>query len=135
MERSVRSETALTLAETIIASCLLGLVVLAIFNLLPASLMTMRQAEHQIRADQIAQEALEIHRQLPYENLAVGMPATQPAPVTEAGVTFRPALEIYQVPSTNVDRILRIRVVVEWRFRGLTKRVSQETYRANVRRP
>lgn len=131
----MRSCGGLTLAETIIASCLLGLVVLAIFNLLPTSLMAMRQAEQQIRADQIAQETLELARQLPYEDLAVGMPAPQPAAVHEAGVVFTPAVEIYQVSGTQVDEILRIRVVVDWRFRGLDKRVSQETYRANVRRP
>ena len=125
----------MSLAETILASCILGLVVLAIFNLLPGSLLAMRQAEHQIRAQQLAQELLEKTRERPFEELLVGRPTPQPLPEDAAGVTFTPALEIYQIPATDPDLIKRIRVTVDWRFRGMTRQVSQETYRVYVRRP
>lgn len=125
----------LTLGETIIASCLLGLVMLAVFNLFPASLFAMRQAEQQIRADQLAQEILETTRQKPFEQLIVGRPDPQPAPEEAAGVRFTPTLEIYQVAGADPDRIVRLRVSVQWKFRGRDLRVSQETYRTHVRRP
>lgn len=125
----------LTLGETIIASCLLGLVMLAVFNLFPASLFAMRQAEQQIRADQLAQEILETTRHKPFEQLSVGRPDPGPAPEEAAGVRFTPTLEIYQVAGADPDLILRLRVSVQWKFRGRDLRVSQETYRTHVRRP
>lgn len=125
----------LTLVETIVASCLLGLVVLGIFTLLPSSLVAIRSAEHRIRADASCQEWLEILRQRPYENLSVGPLSPQPPDQEYAGVTFQTRAEIYKLPSAPVDEIKRLRVCVRWSFRGQGRQVSQETYRVNVARP
>ena len=125
----------LTLIETIIASCLLGLVILGVFTLLPSSLIAVRSAEHRIRADSLAQEWLEKLREKPFENLALGPLAPQPPAETWAGVTFHTSVEVYQPPAADVDLLKRMRVTVNWNFRGLARQVSQETYRVNVRRP
>jgi Tfp pilus assembly protein PilV len=131
----VKRSQGLSLGETIIASCLLGLVILAVFNLFPASLFAMRQAEQQIRADQLAQEILETTRQKPFEQLAVGRPDPQPGAEEAAGVRFTPTLQIYQVAGADPDLLLRLRVSVDWKFRGRDQHVFQETYRSHVRRP
>lgn len=125
----------LTLIETIIASCLLGLVILGVFTLLPSSLVAVRSAEHRIRADALAQEWLETLRERPFEKLTLGALSPQPAAQDWVGVTFRTQVEVYQLPAADVDLLKRIRVTVNWKFRGLERQLTQETYRVNVRRP
>ncbi|MFN8608981.1 MAG: hypothetical protein U0931_15715 [Vulcanimicrobiota bacterium] len=124
-----------TLAETILASCLLGLVMLALFNLLPGGLFAIRQGEQRIYADSLAAAWLEDLRQAPYENLNSGVYLPDPADQTVNGVTYQTRIEIYQIAGHELDRIKRIRVVVGWRFGSRDRQISQETYRANVRRP
>lgn len=125
----------LTLVETIVATSLLALVLLALLNLLPASLASMRRAEHQLRAEQIAQEHLEKVRELPFEKLALGPFNPAPAVETAGGVRFTPALEIYALPGSDPNLLRRLRVSVTWEFQGRHHQMSQETYRAHVRRP
>jgi len=125
----------LTLVETIVATSLLALVLLALLNLLPASLASMRRAEHQLRAEQIAQEHLEKVRELPFEKLTLGLLNPAPAAETASGVSFTPAVEIYALPGSDPDLLRRVRVKVSWEFRGRHHQLSQETYRAHVRRP
>ncbi len=125
----------LTLAETILASCLLSLVVLAVFNLLPSALFAMRHGEQRIYADSLCGQWLEKLRQVPFEKLTVGPYLPDPAEEVVNGLSYITRLEVYQIPGREVDRLKRIRVVVQWHFRNKDRQISQETYRANVRRP
>lgn len=123
----MRRRYGLTLAETIIASCLLGLVVLAMFNLLPMSIVATRKTEHQLRGDQLAEQAIQEKLEADFATLPTTL-QTFP-PVEEAGVTFESFLQVY---NDDPPLLKRIRCVVRWRFADRQREVIHEVYRVDV---
>ena len=102
-----------SLAETIIASFLVSLVTLAIFNLFPSSAMMVKRGEMALIADSLAHNQLEELRNQPFESLTVGSVAT-PEPVTNNGVEYSLQAEILAHPGSDPDALKIARVTVTW---------------------
>ncbi|HEY4002564.1 MAG TPA: prepilin-type N-terminal cleavage/methylation domain-containing protein [Candidatus Xenobia bacterium] len=70
-----------SLVEVIFAASLLSLVMLMMFNLYPTSLLTIRQAEHRLQANSLAQAVLESYRAGPFASTYGGTATVSPGVV------------------------------------------------------
>ncbi|HEY3997922.1 MAG TPA: hypothetical protein VGO93_03600 [Candidatus Xenobia bacterium] len=102
-----------TLAEIIVATTLLCLVVVMMFNLYPTSLITIRHAEHRLTASARAQHVLEYERALPFHALAsvaavsptqLDMTPTPTDPPADDGVTYKSDVTVAAtgIPTPNI---------------------------------
>lgn len=131
----MRRRRALSLAETIVASCLLGMVTLAVCNLLPSSLLAMRRGEQQMRADQIAQELLVGYSSVPFAALTLGPVAPAPAVQKWDGVDYVSTASVFKIAGTDEQLAKGLRVTVRWTFRKKDYQTTQESWRVHVRTP
>ncbi len=126
-------QTALTLTETIFALFLVGTVLVLLFNLFPTSVVALRSAEARNRAHRIADGIITRQMSLPYSQLVVSGP-TPLTPVSSGGVTFQPALEVFQLPGRNPLYLRGVRVVVRWENGNKPQEIRQEVWVPNARR-
>ena len=127
MARAIR---AISLAETIFSIALLGLIAVALLNLLPSAMLTVRQSESNERAHSLANDLIERQRSLPFEDLVIAPPTTQTE--TVEGMEFETTTEIFTVGNDALIKGLRVRV--SWPGREGRREVNREIEVARVRR-
>ncbi|MFN8607052.1 MAG: type II secretion system protein [Vulcanimicrobiota bacterium] len=101
-----------SLLETTLATALLCAVSLFLFNLYPASAMSVRQAQDQLVAESLAQSILEERRSQPFSSLVLGKTAL--TSVVYAGNSYYPELQVFS-PGDDVEALKGLRVTVSWR--------------------
>lgn len=120
--RSVR-DSGLSLVEVIIATSLIGLILLFLFGLLPSSGFMVRQAQQRTGATLYAEEIVAQMASMPFDSLkgAVGtLTPSAPGPLggrlkdrtLADGAVLRPRVEMSAL--SPPDRLLQAVVVVEW---------------------
>ncbi|MBI3925301.1 MAG: hypothetical protein HY319_07170 [Armatimonadetes bacterium] len=112
--------------ETILAGFLLISAVLLISNLYPTAILAVRQAEHRIQANALAQTILDEQRAAGFAGLALGTATDLPARTIDS-VVYRPRLEVFEVDA-DPEIVKGLRVNIEWDFRGKTRGVAYEIW-------
>lgn len=109
------------------------MVVLLLANLFPTTVVALRAAEAKNRANLIAEGILTKRMSAPYSTLVASAPQTLPE-VKEAGVTYTPELEIFDIPGRRPDYIKGLRVTVRWTTARKNHQIRQEVWVPNARR-
>lgn len=122
----------LSLMEIIVSMFVLGMVMIALFNLYPTSVLAVRRAEQQILANSVARSIVDRSLAGPYSALEVDTTTDLPAEVRE-GTTFTPTVAVFDVPGQDVNLIKRLRVTVTWEERGVQKEVVHEVLVTSLR--
>ncbi len=116
--------------ETIVSLGILALVAIAVLNLFPTAMLTVKGAEARNRARVLAENLLDHHRSLPVTDLPIGF--LQEETVSVEGFTYQTTI---QVISVGHDALMRGLVVeVAWSRRGLNHSVRRELEVVHVRR-
>lgn len=116
----------LSLAELIVSIFVLGLLIVALANLYPTSILAVRRAEHQTGADTVAQRILE-QKAARFEQLQPGQSET-PAPEPGTTTTYHPSVEVLTVDGADSQYLRAVRVRVWWEYRGQRREVVHETW-------
>lgn len=132
----MRSNQAVSIAESVLAVFLLSLTVVLIFNLFPRSMATLRVSGQKLQADAVADSVLEDYMVVAFKDLNPGPPVTLPK-VPGRGTEFEPTVQIFDMTGpAGVDQtmIKRIKVTVRWKDRHMDHVLVREMARTNVRR-
>ncbi|MBI3926022.1 MAG: type II secretion system protein [Armatimonadetes bacterium] len=150
----MRTERGFTLIETIFATFIFSMVIIALFNIYPTAAVAVKRSEGQIQANAIAQSCLEEMRAMSFDSLTTRTwtpPAQAPFTAqTLDGITYTPTCEVlhpndlpYNLaaatdPSSNPanePRYMKIlRVSVSWEFQSKVRTTVCETWVHNVPR-
>lgn len=126
------SQRGLSLIESIFSMFLVAAVLLVVLNLLPSASLASRLAGQRSFAGNLARSEIEAQFARSFEDL---VPGSYPlAPGVYDGVEYQPTLEIFAVPGNSIDRLLGLRVVVNWNFRGISRHLTHEVWRSRIRR-
>ncbi|MBI3929145.1 MAG: type II secretion system protein [Armatimonadetes bacterium] len=119
---------AFTIAETILATFILSIVMMTLFNIFPTSSMAVKKAEVRLRADNLAQSALEEYRSRGFDSLVLD--TIDDLGTSEAG-GVRYSTTITTSAGTNA-LLKRLVAEVSWEFQGKTEQVRHETWIADI---
>ena len=131
-----------SLVEVVMAASLLSLVMLFLFNIIPASAIATRGAEHRLAADSLAQSVLDQAASLPFGSLVDGTyDAASPGLLgladqrLEDGTLLVVRATISPSPGgAPRTRLLLVRVEVTWRERTRNPVLVRELQLSAVRR-
>ena len=113
-----------SLAETMFALGLLGLVVVLILNIFPSSMATVRSAEQRSHAESVANSKLEEQVEVPFDQLPLGLDKDLGSQ-NFLQVDYHARLQVLKADGD--PRYLRaVRVNVDWTVRGLRRQVVRE---------
>ena len=101
-----------SLLETTLATALLCAVAIFLFNLYPASAMSIRQSQDRLVADSLAQSILEEYKAAQFTTLNPGKTSRPSVAYGDQG-SFYPEVEIYPV-GTDPQALVGVRVSVRW---------------------
>ncbi len=121
----------LTLIETIMATFIISLVTMAVFNIFPSSAWTVKRAESELYADSVAMRHLEEQRARPFSELALGSSESLPDE-SSAGTTFHAHLEIEEVADSSPEVLKALRVRVQWKHSDREYRLTREAWVVSV---
>lgn len=110
-----------SLLEAILAITTLAVVLILVFNLFPTSLWAMRKAEHRMQADTMARTLLNEYRAMPFSRLTeltLEPPQALPPQRGAGEVDFYPVIEVRRVGDTPPERLVELRVTIDWSSRG-----------------
>ena len=127
------SRRAIHLIESLVALAVLSLILVAVFTLMPASILAVKKGEVSLRADTLAQSVLERTRAQSYPGLALDSITVDP-PLLQDGVQYTAHLGIYSVDGVASEREKLLRVEVTGSFRSHPFLVRHEQVVCNVRR-
>lgn len=124
----------LTLLEVVVSFAVLLTVSVFIFQLVPSSVLAIRQGEIRLEANNLARTLLEQHRALGFSELKgrvnqVIYAENHPSP---SGVTYTSEVRVRPVPSSDQARLLELRVSIDWRYRDTTYNVKTGAYLWNA---
>ena len=125
-----KSQWGLSLTEVIFAASILGLVMMVLFNLYPTAILSVKVAEHKLKAANLAQSILEEKKSGKFSDLY------NPPPLTDVkgndGVIYHPSYVAFDVPGANPANLKGIRATVTWKERIRDYSISQELYICKV---
>lgn len=122
-----------SLAEVILSTLVLSLVMMTVFNLFPSSALAVKKGEHRLTAEALAQAGLEGCRALPFNLLVAG--TYDVGNVTVGATVFERKREIFTPPGSADDKLLKgVRMLVRWSEQGKPADLQLETWIVNVER-
>ena len=133
---SVRRSRAFTLAETVMAMAVIGIVVLTLYTAITSGFFSIRLARENLRATQIILEKMEVIRLLTWDQLQAGiLPSSftnlyNPADPQEK-VKYHGAITVGTInPATrNYHPDMRtVTVTLKWTSAGLSRQRTLSTY-------
>lgn len=111
--------------EAVLAILLLGVVVGAMFNFLPMSVLTSEHSGHRLQAQALADSSLERLRSRPFTEL---LPATTTSTTRICEVDYAVTTEVFSVAGHDPSRVIGLRSLVEWSDRLGPGRVENEVW-------
>lgn len=121
----------LSLMETVVATALLAICLLALFNLYPLSSLSVRSSQDRLLADGLAEQMLAEAQSAPWSTLVAG---TQPqSDVTLEGTVFHRSLAV-GYPQTDVTTLKGLKATVTWTWARGPQLVAHELYRVKIER-
>lgn len=127
-----RKRTGIAIAEVLVASAIIVVLLIAFLNLYPGSFLAIHNADQRVQASALAQSIIETVRgSVSFTDLAAG---TQTLPARSInGVSYQPTLEIFQVNEGD-PQLMGLRATVTWTDRGKTLTAVKELWLDAVRR-
>lgn len=122
-----RKEIGVAIGETLVGIFLLALVLTALFNLIPTTILANRHGSQKIQADNLAQTTLAQIRTTPFDQLLVGSSQTRPAVKVE-NVSYIAKVDINGPPHGDPDRLKVVSVEVSWTMGSRVRKVSHELW-------
>ena len=124
----------LTLMETILATFVVSLVILAILQMLPASALAAKKAECKIQACSIAVSALDTQLARGFTAVTNQQGRELELPDVESGgVVYHITVRVDDTPQPRPTLVKVVRCTVEWNFAGQDFTTTQEAWLSKVR--
>lgn len=124
----------MTLTETILATFLVSLVIMAIFQMLPASALASKKAECKIQACSLAAAALDGQMARGFTALAQQQGVELELPDQDCGgVTYHTTVTVTDTPHARPTLVKVVRCRVDWNFGGQDFTTTQEAWLSVVR--
>lgn len=124
----------LTLMETILATFVVSLVILAILQMLPASALATRKAECKIQACSLAISALDGQLARGFTAVANQQGRDLELPDVESGgVVYHRTVQVVDAPQPRPTLVKVVRCTVEWNFGGQDFTTTQEAWLSKVK--
>ena len=122
-----------SLAEVIISTLVLSLVMMTVFNLFPSSALAVKKGEQRLTAESLAQAGLEECRARPFADLTLGQ---QNLGNTTVGATvYERTRQIFVPPGSPDAKLLKgVRIRLGWTEQGRSRELLAETWVVNVER-
>lgn len=115
----------LAVLEALLTIFLLGLVLGALFNFLPVSLLTSERSGRRLQAQALADNQLEQMRALPFAQLRPSLAVKQ---VEIAGQRYELTSEVFLVTGHQSNRLKGLRCLVKWSDRSLKNQLENEVW-------
>lgn len=128
----------LSLLELIFTATLLALVFMVMLNLLPGSMMSVRQGEHRVRANALAQAILDELCSGPYSQIQndgnytvasanpIGAMLGRQDRELDDGTVLDPVVEVSAVPGISRRSIAHVRLTITWKERSGFHKIVRE---------
>jgi Tfp pilus assembly protein PilV len=116
-----------SIAETLIAIFLLALLILAVFNMFPTTVLANRQGSERLQAVSVAQSALAEARSRPFGELTIGMTESLPEKATR-GTTYMSQLKVLAPDQGSPDRLKVLEVTVTWQARNIKRSIQERLW-------
>ncbi|MFN8612626.1 MAG: hypothetical protein U0931_34120 [Vulcanimicrobiota bacterium] len=126
-----RRRAGMSLVETIFAFFLMTMVILAVINLFPSSLMANRRSELSLQANALADQVLEKARASGFTQLTRGK--RPPVTVEVESVSYTQVFEVNEVPGQDFNSLRSLKVRVTWSVAGHPQELVREVWVCNVR--
>lgn len=126
-----QKRSGMSLVETILAFFLMTMVILAVINLFPSSLMANRRSELSLQANSLADQVLEKARAGGFSKLVRGKAA--PVTVKIDSVSYTQVFEVGEVPDQDFDSLRSLKVRITWMAAGHPEELVREVWVCNVR--
>lgn len=120
-----------SLVETVLATFVLSLITMAVFNIFPSSVMAVKRGEMELEADSLAQQQLEEYRARPFDSLVLGNAPAIP-PVTVGDTAFAVSTRVAAVPDSDVDHLKAVVVTVDWTHSAKSHTITREAWIVSV---
>lgn len=115
-----------SLVEVVLSFCLLTVVLMLVFNLFPTSAVAIERARMETQANSMAQARLESARLKPFKELTVGSNVSEV--VKEGADQFEIVQSVNKVAGESQDRLVSVKVTVDWEYRKRRHQSIQEAY-------
>ncbi|MBN9417966.1 MAG: hypothetical protein J0I12_21135 [Candidatus Eremiobacteraeota bacterium] len=124
----------LTLMETILATFVVSMVILAILQMLPSSALATKKAECKIQACSLAVSALDAQLARGFTAVAhqQGLDLELPD-VSSGGVVYHLTVRVLDTPQPRPTLVKVVRCTVEWNFGGQDFSTTQEAWLSKVK--
>ncbi len=119
--------------ETVASCFIMGLVLIACFNLFPSSMYALKQGESALVAEQEAQTWLEVYRNEKFDTLQANLGIHNLGTNIVNGITYTSAIDIQDAPGTRSDLVKQLRVTISWRFQSKDRSLVRECWLSRVR--
>ena len=139
----------MTLIEVIFTASLLALIFMVLLSIFPTAMFSVRQTEHRLTANNIAQAIIDECRSGPFTNLTTDKTVDLTTPGTlgdilrrsnqkgDDGMDFQPTLVVSGSPySATLPRngFCQIKVDISWKERGQTFHINRVLQLSSVNR-
>lgn len=116
--------------EVVVSFAVLLTVSVFIFQLVPASVLAIRQGEIRLEANNLARTLLEETRSRGFSALKgeVGNVVYAHEHLSGTGVTFKSEVRAEQADTADVSRVLNLSVAIRWQFRDTPYDVRTGAY-------
>lgn len=132
MKWHVRQCRGVSATEVIFSLFLLTILVVLVMNLLPASMLGVRQSQQKLQAEEIAQSTLDAQMVRPFPELTLGTQALQSVKLDNRVYELNMTVANHETEPS--DRLRKIIITVSWNHRGHRKELKREMWRADVER-
>lgn len=129
----------MSLIEVIFTASLLAIVFMVLLSIFPTAMLSVRQTEHRLTANNIAQTIVDACRSGPFSNLsantnvdlsssgALGDILRRSNQRGDDGMVFEPTLQVSKSPTSSAPRssLCQLKVEVSWKERGQTFHITR----------
>lgn len=133
MVPALRLRRGLSLMEVVLATSVLGLVAMMIFQIYPTSFVAVQAGRHRMEAEGWADSLLEQERGAAFGSLVVGSERYPERLVVGDGTVYTACLRVKSVDGLQTERLVAIEAEVSWKDGTGEHRIVMETYVAKLR--
>lgn len=120
----------MTLLEVVVSFAVLLTISVFIFQLVPSSVLAIRQGEIRLEANNLARCLLEENRSMGFSALQgkVGQVIYAEDHASPTGVTFQSEVAVRQADSADTSRVVDLAVTIYWQFHDTRYNVRTGSY-------
>lgn len=122
----------LSVLESVVAICLLALVLVCLFTLYPMTGLSVSQSRQSLEAQALADSMLEQLQAQSFSSVTLG--ASDWSPVTRNGVVYSRHLEVFPIEGRDPDALRAVEVRVSWTSATRSRQIVREQWLSSVGR-